>query len=77
MDNQELIKELEKIVGEENVLHSHMDLMLYSYDASLEKGKPDVVVLPSSTEEVSKVMALSPVSASISLSITAPEGVLS
>ena len=58
MDTKELIKRLEEIVGEENVLSSEMDLMLYGYDASLEKGKPDVVVLPCSTEEVSKVMAL-------------------
>jgi glycolate oxidase len=35
-----------------------MDLALYSYDASLDKAKPDVVVLPNSTEEVSRVMAL-------------------
>ncbi|MBW2614953.1 MAG: FAD-binding protein [Deltaproteobacteria bacterium] len=58
MDKQDLIDRLGEIVGSDNVLSSHMDLMLYSYDASLEKGMPDVVVLPASTEEVSKVMAL-------------------
>ena len=58
MDAQELIDRLQEIVGPENVLATQMDLMLYSYDASLEKGKPDVVVLPGSTEEVSKIMAL-------------------
>lgn len=41
----------------ERVLSSGMDLALYSYDASVDKAKPDVVVLPNSTEEVSKVMA--------------------
>ncbi|MBW1789412.1 MAG: FAD-binding protein [Deltaproteobacteria bacterium] len=35
-----------------------MDLMLYSYDASQDKAMPDVVVLPGSTDEVSRVMAL-------------------
>lgn len=58
MDKQELVKRLKEIVDPEYVLTSEMDLALYSYDASLEKGKPDVVVLPNSTEEVSKIMAL-------------------
>ena len=58
MDKQELIERLKKIVGPENVLTSTMDLALYSYDASLDKATPDVVVMPDSTEEVSKVMAL-------------------
>jgi len=58
MDKQELVQRLKEIVDPEYVLTSEMDLALYSYDASLEKGKPDVVVLPDSTEEVSKIMAL-------------------
>jgi glycolate oxidase subunit GlcD len=58
MDRQELVTYLEEIVGPENVLTSEMDLMLYSYDASLDKAKPDVVVLPDSTVEVSKIMIL-------------------
>ena len=58
MDRQELIVRLGEIVGPEHVLSSPMDLMLYSYDASLEKGLPDVVVFPDSSEEVSRVMAL-------------------
>ena len=58
MDKQRLIDRLKEIVGAEYVLHSDMDLTLYGYDASLEKGRPDVVVLPSSTDEVSKVVRL-------------------
>ncbi|MBU0734285.1 MAG: FAD-binding oxidoreductase, partial [Proteobacteria bacterium] len=58
MDKQELIGRLKEIVDPEYVLTSDMDLALYSYDASLEKATPDVVVLPASTEEVSKIMAL-------------------
>lgn len=57
MDTQILIDSLKEIVGTEYVLSSDMDLALYSYDASLEKGMPDVVVMPGSTEEVSKIMA--------------------
>ncbi len=58
MDKKNLIKELKAIVGDEYVLTSEMDLTLYGYDASLEKGKPDVVVIPDSTEEISRVVAL-------------------
>jgi glycolate oxidase subunit GlcD len=58
MDSAELVDRLQKIVEPGYVLSSEMDLILYSYDASLEKAKPDVVVLPDSTEEVSKVVAL-------------------
>src|SRR5512136_1538329 len=58
MEKQMLINKLKEILGADNVLHSNMDLTLYGYDASLEKGKPDVVVLPNSTEEVSKVVRL-------------------
>lgn len=58
MDKQKLIDRLKEIIGPDHVLHSDMDLTLYGYDASLEKGKPDVVVLPGSTEEVSRVVAL-------------------
>lgn len=58
METQELIDRLKEIVGPEFVLTSKMDLALYSYDASLEKASPEVVVLPSSAEEVSRIMAL-------------------
>jgi len=58
MEKQELINCLKEIVDPDYILTSEMDLALYSYDASLEKGKPDVVVLPDSTEEVSKIMEL-------------------
>ena len=44
METQTLIDRLGEIVGPENVLSSRMDRMLYSYDASLERGEPDVVV---------------------------------
>jgi len=58
MKKKELIDCLQDIVGAEHVLTSEMDLTLYGYDASTEKGRPDVVVLPGSTGEVSQVMAL-------------------
>ncbi len=58
MDTQELIGQLQKIVDPDYVLSSEMDLTLYGYDASLERDRPDVVVLPGSTQEISGVMAL-------------------
>ncbi len=58
MEKPELIVHLKEIVGSEHVLSSDMDLALYSYDASLDRAKPDMVVLPGSTEEVSKVVTL-------------------
>jgi glycolate oxidase subunit GlcD len=58
MERERLVEQLKEIVGPENVLASKMDLALYSYDASLDKAMPDVVVLPGSTEEVSKIVSL-------------------
>jgi len=58
MEKQELTARLKEIVDPEFVLTSEMDLKLYSYDASMDRATPDVVVLPSCTEEVSKIMAL-------------------
>ncbi|NIR14238.1 MAG: FAD-binding oxidoreductase, partial [Desulfobacterales bacterium] len=55
MNKETLITRLKDIVGEDNVLFSEMDLTLYGYDASMEKGRPDAVVLPGSTEEVSQI----------------------
>ena len=58
VEKQILIDRLKEIVGPEYVLDSDMDLTLYGYDASLIKAKPDVVVLPNSTEEVSRIATL-------------------
>ncbi len=56
MERQKMVEELIEIVGKENVLSSETDLLLYGYDASLFKGKPDCIVLPGSTEDVSKIV---------------------
>lgn len=56
MDREKMVEELIKIVGKENVLSSETDLMLYGYDASLFRGRPDCIGLPGSTEEVSKIV---------------------
>jgi len=55
-------KRLQDIVGIENVLDSDLDRFGYSYDSSfvplLPANKPELVVRPLTTEEVSKVMAV-------------------
>jgi len=56
MEKGRMIQELEAIVGKGNVLTSPMQMLLYNYDASLIKAQPDCIVLPSSTEEVSRVL---------------------
>ena len=47
-----------KIVGKEGVLYTPEDLAVYSYDGTFAEGRPDVVVLPETTEQVSQVVKL-------------------
>jgi glycolate oxidase len=53
-----LARELEKLLGSSSVLSQPEDLLLYEYDGSVEKGRPHVVVLPTSTEQVSSIVKL-------------------
>lgn len=55
--NSSLLRELREIVGPDRCLTAPEDLMVYSHDAFAEK-KPDVVVLPTTTEEVSRILKL-------------------
>ena len=55
MFNERMVEELSDILGKGSVLTSLEDLIVYETDAlTLFKGKPYAVILPSSTEEVSK-----------------------
>ncbi|MGD8460587.1 MAG: FAD-binding oxidoreductase, partial [Desulfobacterales bacterium] len=56
MLNAELISKLRQIVGETQVSVSQAETELYSYDASLAKGQPGVVVFPGDTGEVARVV---------------------
>lgn len=56
MDRQKMVEELATIVGKDNILSSETDRLLYGYDASLFRARPDCVVLPGSTEEVSRIV---------------------
>ncbi len=52
------IKELQEIVGEENVRTDEVELMCYSRDMSVHVGVPDAIVFAHSTDQVSKIMNL-------------------
>lgn len=56
--NPTLNAELEKMIGKDGVLTTPEDLAVYSYDSTFEEHRPEVVVLPRSTEQVSRVIKL-------------------
>ena len=58
MINETIHKELEQIVGEKNVLVSPEDLVSYSFDGTFAEHRPDIVVQPETTEQVSRVLEL-------------------
>jgi len=58
MLEKHIVKKLESIVGKRHVLTSPEDLICYSYDSTFAESRPDVVVSPATTEEVSQVMQL-------------------
>jgi glycolate oxidase len=53
-----VVGELNRLLEAAHVLHSPYDLTLYEYDASIDRGKPDIVVFPSSTEEVAEIVKI-------------------
>jgi len=53
-----LLRELTALLGSSNVLHKTDDLLHYEFDGSVEKGRPDVVVFPQTTEEVADIVKL-------------------
>ena len=56
--NTRLVEGLIKIVGKDGVLCTEEDLAAYSYDGTFAEGRPDVVVLPQMTEQVSQIVKL-------------------
>lgn len=49
-------KELERIVGPDKATDSPEHLVAYSYDAYTEERRPDIVLFPATTEEISAIM---------------------
>jgi len=53
---REVVEELRRIVGKDQVVDGLDDLRIFERDASIEGAAPDAVVLPASTQQVSDVM---------------------
>ncbi len=58
MVSSTVIKELRRIVGRDGVLDSPEDLAVYAYDGTFAEHQPDVVVLPTTTEQVARVVEM-------------------
>jgi len=59
MLKREIVSQLQKIVGKEAVLTAKEDLNAYSYDGTATWAHmPEVVVLPTTTEQVSQILKL-------------------
>src|SRR5689334_19926287 len=56
--NTGLLRDLEKLLGSESVLYQPEEVLLYEYDGSVEKGRPEIVVFPTTTQEVSQIVKL-------------------
>ena len=53
-----LKERLAKVVGPKGYLDRAEDLALYEYDGSVDKHRPDIVVFPRTTEEVSAILKI-------------------
>ncbi len=49
---REVIRELERALGRERVLSTPEELIAYEFDGTIERGKPQAVVFPETTEQV-------------------------
>ena len=56
--DKRLVRELQCIVGGRYVLHTPEDLVVFEYDGTIDRALPQVVVLPDTAEEVSRVVRL-------------------
>jgi glycolate oxidase len=53
-----IIDRLVRIAGRDDVLCTPEDLAVYSYDGTFAEGKPDVVVLPQTTEQTAEIVKI-------------------
>jgi len=53
-----LVRDLKAAIGEAWVLHEPEDLLVYEYDATIDRGLPEAVVLPDSAEQVAAAVRI-------------------
>jgi len=58
MERDQILKKLQEIVGDPNVLWKDVDLAVFEYDAGLDKEIPGFVVFTRTAEEVAQVVKL-------------------
>jgi glycolate oxidase len=56
--DRELFRKFEKIVGEEYTSDAEVARVCHAYDATKQRAMPDVVIRPSSAQEVSQILQL-------------------
>jgi glycolate oxidase len=56
--SQRVIDELSQALAPERVIWRPEDLIVFEYDGTIEKGKPQVVVLPDNTDEVAAAVRI-------------------
>lgn len=54
--NTHLTKSLKQILDQRQIVTNTTELITYEMDSSLERGTPDAVVFPRSTEQVSRIV---------------------
>ena len=50
---REVIRELERALGRERVISTPEELIAFEYDGTIERGMPQAVVFPETSEQVS------------------------
>ncbi len=53
-----VIRQLERVVGRDSVLWRPEEVIAFEYDGTIEKAQPQVVVFPTSAEQVAKVVRI-------------------
>lgn len=56
--DEHILKELQQITGKDGAMAAPEELAVYGYDGTFEDQRPDIVVLPRSTEEVARIVRL-------------------
>src|SRR3989442_8460596 len=53
-----MVRQLQRACGKRWVLHAPEDLLVYEYDATIDRGLPDAVVLPENAQQVAAAVRI-------------------